>query len=420
MGFVLGADSGLGVSTVLDKRRSGTIKSFNISDQFYEKIIEGPRNELTSAGYIKGVSFSGYAYSSGEYTLNISSGVFYVNGIRKEFSGIEDFKHQEENIPADLSKVIFYFNKHGILSVREVLTTESDFYFNIEENLVLAWVDTSDTSVIYDGRFFINQNDRKLSNEIIVSKDENVAHFTDLQKAINYVGFVSETTGECPSIYINDLNFEIDSTITINTDLTVRGSQRSTLVFTGAGQGAPGVDAGLALSSSVMFYIPEGKNISFDGITFESENNPNVFTFFFVKNFPTQEVLKITNCNFKSSNLDNGSSKIRIPVLFQDSDESGVLDTFSSTLGGLIFCNNFLYNMGSEYGLIYVLFHSSASSTLRRVIISNNIISRASPSIGAAIGSYEILMVTNDLQSGSFTLPAIYEEISITGNTYAP
>jgi hypothetical protein len=85
-GRIFGTSGSGSIPSILDKRNFGTIDIEQICPSFVEKNIEGPRGELRSAGIISGCQVANVISSGSYLTFDISAGVYFANGIRKEFS----------------------------------------------------------------------------------------------------------------------------------------------------------------------------------------------------------------------------------------------------------------------------------------------------------------------------------------------
>tara|TARA_B100001094_G_C18195702_1_gene810711 strand:+ start:816 stop:4376 length:3561 start_codon:yes stop_codon:yes gene_type:complete len=223
-------DSGLGeigAVGITDKRISGTIDDTIISEPFLERYIQGPRNELRSNGIIRGFEISNISISSSTIEMDVSSGVAIVSGLRVEFSGTEgltfDFGGGSTN-----SLYIVLDNAGCIKLGNEVDRAGGTDYhspFSVENNLHIGYYN-SDVSELYDLRVFIDRVDYKLLNNLIVSPEKHMGHFTSIDKAVKYCKVFSKLFKDHtkPRINLAPGIHLISSSIDIDFDLDIIGS----------------------------------------------------------------------------------------------------------------------------------------------------------------------------------------------------
>ena len=150
-GRVFGSSGSGGVTQITDKRNFGNISTEQISQSFIEKYIEGPRGELRSAGIIRGCSISNISSgtdSLGYYhTFDISQGVYYTTGIRREFDVVSGYKTY---VP---SPFYISFNEDGEISVSPEVTISS-YIKSSSFNKKIPYLAYYSGSTIIDLRFF--------------------------------------------------------------------------------------------------------------------------------------------------------------------------------------------------------------------------------------------------------------------------
>ena len=432
LGFVLGSDSGEGVPKVVDNRIGGTIKSHNVSEEFFEKIIEGPRHELVNCGIVSGCNVSNLVLDSVSsiMSFDISSGVYYVNGMRKEYLGSVGNK-----FPYTSVNLHIYFDNKGCINVKEPsFLSTGDFLQSIHKITSLAYIIISD-SEITDMRLFINQSGRKFCQTINVGLNINNCHFTDLQKAVDYVYRAGLLFDEQPEICIVAPSLEINSTITISNPVCIKGLKTNAnpvLSHSVPGVSSIAADEGLNPSDTAMFLVKEAAfGTVFDGIHFyNSEEKIKSFIIFEADSqygSSSMNLIKINyikNCYFqgatRDSNFDMSANKFTIPVLFQNVTSGNALDNMDSNAKALIFTNNIVRHCGNEYGCIIHLAKSSVASPKNEgIIVSNNIFDRCSPQENTSARNYWMYMNTNSLASSTTEHSGSnWEGVSVHGNTY--
>jgi hypothetical protein len=427
LGRVLGEYSGVGVPSLLDKRRSGTVDETIVGESLLEKYIEGPRNELRSHGIVRGLGVSGLSLvDSGEtdgsgnpiyyHEFDISAGVAYVNGIRYEISGYTDFRVNTGND--------FYIavDAYGCIVAGDQITNPdsyTDGYVNLvspfseQELAYLAFVD-SDTTTLTDLRFFIDRLDLK-GGQITVSKTQNFGHFTDIKSAVDYASRFTEIHPNqgTPVIWIDQGDYEVDETIVVDFDVKISGAgpdtiiRRSTSFAAGTEPSSGYVDFGNAVflvgktSESGSERLIRG--VTFSDFTYESnEENLNAVSCVISITQPLvktgdsanrHNVFRVQNINFIGpSTISYGSGADdeligEYAIALGQTNESTFTPVGSITMGNLIVTGCRFDRMGLEYGAI--VFSESGSSTFSDVIISSCIGSNLSPTVGAT--NFEII-----------------------------
>ncbi len=229
-GRIFGSTGTGSVTQIIDKRNFGNIDIEQVCPSFIEKYIEGPRNEIRSAGIVRGCL--AYDLSSGSdslgpyFTFSISQGVYYSNGIRKEFAGVENFKTYYS------SPFFIHFNEHGDISISAEVTINS-YLKSASINKKIPYLAYKAASGLTDLRFFINDIDKKLSTSIIVAEDISNGHFSDLASAVKYGEIISKTNGisnQGPSILIKEGIYTISEPIIFSYDANISGSGKNTIL----------------------------------------------------------------------------------------------------------------------------------------------------------------------------------------------
>jgi hypothetical protein len=241
-GRIFGSTIPASIPSIVDKRNFGTIDIEQICPAFVERYIEGPRNELRSSGVVSGCELSLVSLSAddiGNYVeVNVSSGICISSGIRIEFPGILGFKARVGTLS------YFCINEAGCIEAGNQIAPASGMTIGISpfvnRNVThLAFLDVYGD--IKDLRFFINNIDGKISHNIVVAKSQSLGHFTDIQKAVNYCslfyqvnyGRVTDDYTYCPSILIREGEYTINSPIIIESDITISGVGKSTVLKRG-------------------------------------------------------------------------------------------------------------------------------------------------------------------------------------------
>lgn len=247
-GRIFGTSGTGGIPSIIDKRNFGTIDIEQICPSFVEKYIEGPRGELRAAGIISGCGIANISApltddGGGYITFDINPGVYISNGIRKEFSGVIGLKTYNIfggiNIPTYIC-----LNEYGEVEIGQAIYGGSISY-SVSPFLhrSVAYIGHLDGVLLTfsDLRFFLNNLDMKVATEIIVGKSTSLAHFTDIQSAVNYCsifyqinyGRNSADSIYSPSILIREGEYTINSPIIIENDITISGVGKNTVLKRG-------------------------------------------------------------------------------------------------------------------------------------------------------------------------------------------
>lgn len=243
-GRVFGNAGSGGIPSIIDKRNFGTIDVEQICPSFIEKTIEGPRNDLRASGVVSGceVALIGTGTDSvGSYVeITVGAGVCIASGRRIEFSGISMFKARVA------SSSYICINELGMLEVSPevngITTMVKVSPFLNREVVHIGYLYYNTNFSLQDIRFFINKLDNKLSHNIVVAKSTDIGHFTDIQKAVDYCsifyqinyGRDSDSYNYSPSVLIREGEYEINSPIVIEHDITISGVGKNTVLKRGS------------------------------------------------------------------------------------------------------------------------------------------------------------------------------------------
>lgn len=232
LGRVIGYSANSGIPVLVDKRNTGTIGESNISKSLLEKYIEGPRNELRGSGIIRGCLVQNIELLDGYQTFDVSAGIAIVNGIRVEFPGKVGLRINSE------SSFYVAINYYGsILFGTEV--TNPDGYTIDGSELLSPFFDSNvadlaavEEQIVYDLRLFVDHLDYKVTNKILVSNDQELGHFTNINDAIGYAKRFSNMWEDAgtPNIYIREGLYEVDEAIIVDFDVKISGSGPSTII----------------------------------------------------------------------------------------------------------------------------------------------------------------------------------------------
>lgn len=426
LGRVLGEYAGVGVPSVLDKRRSGTVDETIISESLLEKYIEGPRNELRSHGIIRGLRVSNAnLVNSGEqdelgndifyYEVDIDAGVAIVNGIRYELPGYTAFRFNTEEdfyIAVDPFGCIVYGDQIANPDGYTDGYIDQVAPFADQELAYLAFIDSNDNSII-DLRFFVDRLDLK-SGRIIVSKTQNFGHFTDVADAIQYARRFTELHPKqgTPMVYIDQGNYEVDGTIVVDFDVKICGAGPDTVIsktgsFAQGTQPSSGnIDFGDTLfligatSEAGAFRMENGVTLS--DFTYEVSDELEAVGCVISITHPSQKsndfsnrqaTFRIQNINFLGNSLINYGTGAddnlvgEYAIAIGQTDESNFTPVSDIKMGGVIVTGCRFDRMGVEKGAIK--FSESADSTFSNIVIANNIATLLSPNEGD--DTFEIL-----------------------------
>ena len=432
LGRILGTSSSPGIPSVVDKRSSGTADATIVGESFIERYIEGPRGEIRSDGVIKGILVSNVSYTdTGSeifQTFDVGAGVAYVNGIRYEFPGIQNYKIKTGQ------SFFVVMNENGCINAGPEIANPSNLSENIspffnQNALALAEV-TNDgsTSTAHDLRLFIDNLDLKIIGEVRVSPDSRFGHFKNIASAVNYCRRFSKIFPniERPSILLENGEHVIDETIILDFDIKISGTGRNSIVLKSGSISLGSVYTGNADASTSAFLIgsdvdTESTNIV-NGVTlsnFTYKSNSTNLSNVGVAIALCQPISKssvdisknatyvFNNINFVGPTSIDGlvanPGKVGEFALFVGQHDSATLAPISNLeMGNIMFTNNSLSRMGLEIGAVKV--SNSASNLFKNIIISNNIFLEAAPNILSApfsILEYPSLTSTQDVIENS-------------------
>jgi len=405
LGRILGETADPGVPVLKDKRKSGTVDDTILGEAVLERYIEGPRGELRGSGIIKGMQVSGLANFGTYFTFDISAGVYYSGGIRYEFSGITELRIDTT------SNFFIAINGEGCVVTGDEITNPgggstfgnlsniSPFYSRRIPHL--AYIDSSDNS-IEDLRLFVNTSDFKVASEILVGKNGDASHFSDIASAVTYAGRVTALKADLgtPTIKISAGTYEVSSQINIDFDINVIGDGSSTILkkATGSTLAAGKAPSGtIIFMTSALFLIGADtstgssrikKGVSFSNFVYESNDLSNVgIVFALSQDLATSPdgVFRFHDISFFGPEGMDGSvadaSKIGEYALYigQQNSTSGAPSS-SITMGNVLFSGCYLHKMGLGNGAVY--FTESATGVMRDCVVTGNIAADISPNVG--------------------------------------
>ena len=435
LGFVLGSDSSEGVPKIIDKRLSGTIKSHNISEEFYEKIIEGPRAEMYLSGVITGCEVTSISHDSLNkvFTFDITPGVFYSNGKRREFFGVDGYTFSYDT----LFEFFIYFDEEGKISIEAFAPASSSITSFTSVGVMISnkvcFLSTlSDYSNI-DLRIMIDQASKKMLTNITVGNSIYDCHFSDLQKAVNYANFIYMVSFKSVSINIVG-DILISSPVLINNfgGLKIFSERHSMVWGKIVGATTSVVNEGLDASKHVFLHYKGRGALEISGLNFYNISyvgsslsvSTGIHAYICIDNAKDDLIgqrIDINKCTFEGviGTRDYDSDTFVIPILVQKVDSSYNLEEETNNCKLFVESNTF-HNCGTEYGMIVFLFDSAMPPNkyiLTRVFanIANNHIIAASSKVVEA--DYNILLCADDIKATSMSLPYL-KVISVTGNTY--
>jgi hypothetical protein len=438
-GRIFGTSGTGGIPSVIDKRNFGTIDIEQICPSFIEKYIEGPRGELRSSGIISGCQVSNVSIGSGYVTFDVSPGVYFSNGIRKEFIGIIGFKTYKT------SYSYICLNEYGEIEVGSSIYGGPTSYlvspFLHRSVAYLGYLDSN--SNFSDLRFFINNLDQKITKEIIVAKSTSLGHFTDIQSAIYYaelfynISYGKESLSDiyAPTVFIREGQYEINSPIIVKRDITISGSGKHTVLKRGTSISSPWtlttpdpntsifiIGDGPALGSSTGTYSSFQLGITIKNLTYRSSSIPSgsctTFCMFQgqISSSITPPTITFENIYAYGSNVRDADNTIKEYFLFcgRVNKTTGVETDQQGTYNLFIKSNYFnrigAYQSGSsstsapaENIIIELPMQlgtpSSSTLTVKDIVITSNICTGIAPTASSASAS--ILRTT--IQGGTIS-----------------
>lgn len=396
LGIVLGETGDPGVPSLVDKRITGTADDSIISEPFIERYIEGPRNELRSNGIIRGCEVSNLSATASYQSFSVGAGIALVNGIRYEIPGYTDLRINS------LNDFYVAINKFGEVVFEDEISdpdtpAEMISPFASQPSAHLAQIDYSETSIT-DLRFFVDNLDLKVTGDIIVASSQEFGHFTSLEKAVDYARRFNEVYQGMvrPSIFIKEGEFDIENTILLDFDITIRGTGPGTVlrragnIITGVAYPGNNYDLSTAVFiigagvDSASSYITHGVTLKdFVYKTSDTYSDTGVVIAL------TQDKDTSPNASYRvegvsfigSSDLEAGVVE-EIGIIVTQSDAATHSRPAGLTMGNLIINNCFFRYMGNE--LYTNVARLDATCTLRSVIGAVSISTAAAPVAGGA------------------------------------
>lgn len=383
LGRVLGYTTSSGIPILLDKRITGVVDPSVISNTFVEKYIEGPRHELRGDGVIRGLETTNLRNMGSYNLIDISAGVCYVNGIRKEISAKIDFVIPNSNVYIGIDSF------GSLLVEEEDVNGNSTFISN--PFAYLAYV----SNEIIDLRYFISQIDNKISKEIIVSKEKNFGHFSDIKTAVNFAKKFKNLNlnSLSPKIHIRSGEYIVDSAIIIDFDVEITGDGPNT-VITKSNSFAAGsaLISGNVSPIDTVFYIGNLstnssadmlRGISISNLTYKvSSSLSDIGSFISIgesinTSSNQQKRFLFTNLNF-IGNITMSTTKGEYFMIVGFADDTTFVPV-DDTYGNISITNCSYTFSGLEYGPC--ILRDSAGNTFDGIIATNNIGRKLSPNV---------------------------------------
>lgn len=417
LGIILGESNDVGVPSVIDKRRSGSVDDTIIGEAVLERYIEGPRNELRGSGIIRGMEVTNLQFvSSGSleyYSVDVSAGIAVVNGIRYEFSGVSGFRFNSDED--------FYLalDSRGCV-VASAPVSNPDGYtdgyvseispFADQVIAHLAFIDSVNDEIT-DLRLFIDHIDYKLIGDIIVANSQEFGHFTNIKTAVDYARKFNSLFPEQanPTIFISEGTYDVSETIVLDFDILVRGAGPNT-VITKTGTLATGVipNSGRVDSRTSLFRVGSARDANstriFNGISLRdftyvtSDDLTNVGCVIALSQERTSSVssdatYRFENINFIGPTDINDGDAVdadavgEFALLIGQETGAAFVPVGNLAMGNVIFTGCKLKRMGLEEGGIR--FAESTGGVYSNIIVTGNIAEEMSPDAG--ITSFDII-----------------------------
>lgn len=418
-GRIFGTSGTGGIPSIIDKRNFGTVDIEQICPSFVEKYIEGPRLELRSAGIVSGCQILNVSLTGDYVTFDVSPGVYFSNGIRKEFSGIIGYKTYK------IKAAYICLNEFGELEIGQYLFgAPSSVYTSPFLHRAVAYLGIIDFDFDFtengflDLRFFINNLDGKVSKEIIVAKSTALGHFTDIQSAINYAELFyyinyGRTLSDFynPTVFIREGKYTINSPIIIKKDIRITGSGKLTELKRGDSISNPWT-LDVPDPNTAIFVIGDGPgtggstsytvfnyNVTIENLTYKSSSLPSgSCTAFCIHQGRTLSLLNPSTLNFNNINAYGPSerasdSSIKEYFLFfgRINKDTGT-ETFVNGISDIFISSCYFYRMGAYHSgtsgiqenIVIELpmqsgSPSSTTMTVRDVVITSNIAIAVAP-----------------------------------------
>lgn len=244
-GFILGSTANNpGAPTLVDKRSTGTVDDSIVGEALLERYIQGPRNELRASGTIHGVdvdSVTDPADGTFLCTITVNPGVAIANGVRFEYLGVNDlsYDYSAGNVGYnDTNNFYIALDGSGCIVIENELDKSGAGInyaspFLNQAVVYIAYVEIAGASTsVTDLRLFVDHIDYKLVGNITVANDQRFGHFTDIKAAVDYARMFSKMFPKmgAPSITIKEGTYEVSENISVEFDLTIRGSGPQTII----------------------------------------------------------------------------------------------------------------------------------------------------------------------------------------------
>jgi len=433
MGRILGTSTDPGIPSLVDKRVAGTVDSSVISDTFVERYIEGPRGELRSNGVIRGCDLfaADYFGVDGYQTFSIAGGIAYVNGIRFEYPGVENF------VVDTLDPYVVAIDSTGCILAAPYIQNPSDLTLDVSPFFemsvaTLAEVDNDGSAAtIVDLRMFVDNLDLKVIGDVKVSNDRRNGHFTSISDAVAYAKRFSKLYPDLglPSILIEAGEYEVQETILLDFDIKISGVGPNTVIRKsdsltyGITYDSDKVDMGTAAfmigggSDQASDLIVNG--VSLSNFTYKSKETMvsgvgcAIALTQLIQRAGTVispgASYRFENISFQGPDDIDGSAALdadkigEFALVIGQQDPVTLAPESSLRIGNIIFKNCFLDKMGLEKGC--VKFTESAVSFIRNIIVSNNIVYNPSPNLadsGFVVLEYpSVPSITNVIEVGN-------------------
>ena len=192
-GRVTGAGSSMPRS--FSKLERGTLGEKDLSVDAKDFTAERPMRETRSNGAIRGLEMDtaadGSISADGFHVIDVPAGVCYVKGKRFEVS--EHLNFITGLVAADVDKFFVAIDQWGNVVVAPADSVTCSCTLDVSSNCILGSIEWDGvTAVAIDLRLFIDNLDLTILNSIMVSPQEGMGHFTDINKALRYAKRFSE------------------------------------------------------------------------------------------------------------------------------------------------------------------------------------------------------------------------------------
>jgi len=174
-----------GTAKINGAPEKGIVSYSDLSNSAIRQLTEVPIRDLRSDGVVRGFEISNISLSGGLYQFDIANGVCYIEG--KRFALFDGTYLTDINSGVS-DKIYIYINADGNVAFESALSAPSCASPLSDIPHALLYTLEFDGSVIYDIdlRLFINDIDLKIINDITVSPQAGLGHFSDFGKALKY------------------------------------------------------------------------------------------------------------------------------------------------------------------------------------------------------------------------------------------